>query len=94
MQDKGLTKYPEVTEFTKALYDSGNRSPHLLGFMIDEIEENLLSNPNEELFKKAIDVSCLLYFLLWFTNIIILFWSCVGIKMLLSEKCMYFQTSD
>lgn len=60
LQDKGLTKYPEVNEFTNALYDSGNRSPHLLGFMIDQIEESLLSNVNEELFRKAIDVSYLL----------------------------------
>ena len=63
LQDKGLTKYPEVNEFTNALYDSGNRSPHLLGFIIDQIEENLLSNPNDSLFKKAIDVSFFFFFL-------------------------------
>lgn len=60
LQDKGLTKYSEVNEFTNALYDSGSRSPHLLGFMIDQMEESLLSNANEELFRKAVDVSYLL----------------------------------
>lgn len=54
LQDKGLTKYPEVKEFTDSLYDSGCRSPHLLGFIIDLIEEQLLTGANEELFQKAI----------------------------------------
>lgn len=59
LQDKGLAKYPEVKEFTDSLYESECRSPHLLGFMIDLIEENLLIGANEELFNKAIDVRVL-----------------------------------
>lgn len=70
LQDKGLTKYSEVNEFTNALYDSGNRSPHLLGFMIDQMEESLLSNANEELFRKAVDVSYLLITLHFFCVVI------------------------
>ncbi|XP_054716418.1 protein farnesyltransferase/geranylgeranyltransferase type-1 subunit alpha-like [Uloborus diversus] len=56
LQDKGLSKFPEVTEFTDNLYSQGCRSPHLLGFIIDGIEENLLNNANEELCLKAIDL--------------------------------------
>lgn len=57
LQDKGLNKFPEIKEFTDSLYESGCRSPHLLGFIIDLIEEILLTGANNELFQKAIDVS-------------------------------------
>ncbi|KFM82074.1 hypothetical protein X975_26413, partial [Stegodyphus mimosarum] len=56
LQDKGLSKYSAVMEFTENLYNSGCRSPHLLGYIIDCIEESLLSDPNAELFQKAIDL--------------------------------------
>lgn len=70
MQDKGLTKFPEVKEFADQLYESGCKSPHLIGFMIDVIEESLLVNQDQELCKKAIDVSFIsfasIYFLLYY----------------------------
>lgn len=56
LQDKGLTKYPEVEEFTQRLYESSCRSPHLLGFIIDMIEEHLLEEGNAELCQKALDI--------------------------------------
>ncbi|XP_015918859.1 protein farnesyltransferase/geranylgeranyltransferase type-1 subunit alpha isoform X2 [Parasteatoda tepidariorum] len=56
LQSKGLTKFPEVTEFTETLYSSGCRSPHLLGFMIDSIEETLLNSSNHDLCQRAVEL--------------------------------------
>ncbi|GIY36681.1 hypothetical protein CDAR_379251 [Caerostris darwini] len=60
LRDRGLSKIPEVTEFTEKLYESGCRSPHLLGFMIDIREESLLANTTMEDLRKTLDLCSLL----------------------------------
>ncbi|GFX02182.1 hypothetical protein TNCV_1750661 [Trichonephila clavipes] len=56
LQDKGLTKLPQVTTFVEQLYESGCRSPHLLGFMIDCREEGLLAKTSVEELMKTLDL--------------------------------------
>ncbi|CAL1260874.1 unnamed protein product [Larinioides sclopetarius] len=56
LQDRGLSKVSQVTEFTENLYESGCRSPHLLGFMIDCREENLLVKTTMEELMKTLEL--------------------------------------
>lgn len=60
-QDDGaLDEYPEVVEFSEELYNTGNRSPYLLAFLIDIYVEQglreLATGGNEEINKKVYDL--------------------------------------
>ncbi|KAG8182475.1 hypothetical protein JTE90_020394 [Oedothorax gibbosus] len=56
LQDGGFTKRPEVKSFAEELYEKGCRSPHLMGFLVDCYEEELLANNNEEIYNKAYEL--------------------------------------
>lgn len=59
-EDGTLDQLPEVEKFCDELYDTGNRSPYLLAFMIDMYMEKCLTNSVEDdlnkLSKKSLDL--------------------------------------
>ncbi|XP_064540876.1 protein farnesyltransferase/geranylgeranyltransferase type-1 subunit alpha [Drosophila montana] len=48
-----LNSHPEVVEFSKGLYDAGNRSPYLLAFLIDLYQEQALQQNDNESAEKV-----------------------------------------
>lgn len=48
-----LNSHPEVVEFSKGLYNAGNRSPYLLAFLIDLYQEQALQRNDNESAEKV-----------------------------------------
>lgn len=57
LQDRGLTKYQGICEFCEEMYQKECRSPYLLAFIVDCLEEKLLGGEeNESTLQRAFDL--------------------------------------